>query len=314
MTRTFINGLVKILVLGACLPVLACSRSPEKSAPAGRILRQSYDLKPASRVGDIAYYRITTAYLDMDDHGKVRHEAVVDGYFTKAVLEFEKDQRAESFVWRVVKKGEREVGGDVMEFAVLPYSKDFRYAFADWTRDRFPVDLSSIPKSMDGWKFVVNLIDAHTFDVLADLNNYRGRLERIGDTALLPASAIPVSMDFPPLFTDTYFVNADLTVVFQGLTLCQEEPCAVLAFESDENGLHMVTNMNGLAFPTEGTSYYWGEIFLSLENKRIVRGKIMERVDMVTSLGSLGEPAKHVTRREIVLERIRPGDFERIPQ
>ena len=79
--------------------------------------------------------------------------------------------------------------------------------------------------------------------------------------------------------------------------------------ESENNGLHMVTHMNGQKFPTEGTSYYWGEIFLSLEDKKIVRGTIIERVDMVTSLATLGDPIRHVTRRKITMEQIQEKDI-----
>ena len=72
----------------------------------------------------------------------------------------------------------------------------------------------------------------------------------------------------------------------------------------------METNMNGMKFPSDGTSYYWGEILLSLKEKKIVQGTIFERVDMVTSLATFGAPVRHVTRREISLERIPPEEFK----
>jgi hypothetical protein len=312
MAGTSTNRLVKIQVAVSCILLFIYSCSPAKNISVTKLLQQSYDLRPEYRVGAKDFYRITTVYLDMDDYGRVSHRAVLEGDFSREIVSMQKEGHTEFFEWMCVKKGEQEGQGEITEYTALPYSKGFQYTFSEWTREHFPVDLSSIPKSMEGWKFVVKLIDAHTFDVLANLNNYEGHLTQVGDSALLPASAIPVSMNFPPLFTDTYFTNADLTITFLGIALFQGEPCAILVFRSEKNGLHMVTNMNGMKFPSDGTSYYWGEIFLSLEDKKIVRGKIFERVDMVTSLATLGAPVKHVTRREIILERMQPEDFKQI--
>jgi hypothetical protein len=314
MAKKFINRLAKIIVIGSFCWLGIISHSSAESSSVKKLLLQSYDLSPESKLGDKDFYHITTVYLDLNDQGKVSHKTVLEGYFTKEIIRLQKDKRTYSFEWKFVKRGEREGQGDITGYTVLPYSKDFRYTFEEWTRDHFPVNLSSIPKSMEGWGFVVKLFDAHTFDVLADMNVYQGRMTHVGDSALLPASAIPVSMDFPPLFTDTYFVNADLTTAFQGITLWRGEPCAILVFRSDDNGLHMVTNINNMKFPSDGSSYYWGEIYLSLQHKKIIWGKIIERVDMVTSLATLGERARHVTRREITLERIQPADIKQIIQ
>lgn len=263
-------------------------------------LQKTYNLDPIQSVGDKDFYRITTVYLDMDDYGKVQHKIELEGVFSK---------QANSFEWMYAKRGERDGQGEITEYTVLPYSQNFRYVFEEWSRGNFPVDLSSIPKTIEGWRFVVKLIDAHTFDVLVNLNLYQGRLIHLGDSAQLPASDVPVSMDFPPLFTDTYFLNSHLTITFQGISLSQGEPCAILVFRSKNNGLHMETNINGHKFPSDGTSYYWGEIFLSLEDKKIIRGAIYERVDLVTSLATLGKPVKHVTRREITIVRIQEKDI-----
>jgi|GEM_PF-2099037 len=76
---------------------------------------------------------------------------------------------------------------------------------------------------------------------------------------------IPISMDFPPLFTETYFKNAPVDITFRGISLGGNELCAILAFRSDDCRVHMVANMNNMKIPIDGVSYYFGEIVLSLE-------------------------------------------------
>ncbi len=72
-------------------------------------------------------------------------------------------------------------------------------------------------------------------------------------------------MDFPPLFTETYFKNAPVDITFRGISLGGNELCAILAFRSDDCRVHMVANMNNMKIPIDGVSYYFGEIVLSLE-------------------------------------------------
>ena len=267
-------------------------------------LEEAFNLSPIQTVGRIDNYLITTVYLDMDDQGKVNRKTVLEGLFSRKILHIQKEKRIDAFKWKYVKKGERKGPGEISEYTVLPYSKDFQYTFKDWKREHFPVDLSAIPKSMEGWRFVVLLIDAHTFDVLINTNLYKGSIANVGDSATLPSNSTPISIDFPPLFTDSYFIDTPVKITFQGITLYQKEPCAILAFRSDNNSVHMKTNMNNMTFSSDGTSYYWGEIFLSLKDRNLLKGKIIERVDLITNLVTLNQPIKHVTRREITLQRI----------
>jgi hypothetical protein len=166
---------------------------------------------------------------------------------------------------------------------------------------------------MEGWSFVVKLIDAHTFDAILRLDTYDSHLKVIGDRAKLPAEGVPVSMDFPPLFTDTFFINADFWTIFQGLTLYQDEPCAILFFRSDDSFVRMVVNMMDMKLPTDGVSYYWGTIYLSLDTGKIMRGIICERVDAITrSFIEAGKPMRQVVRREITLEKMDPAAYKTV--
>lgn len=270
------------------------------------VLQNSYDLSSKFHVVEKDFYGMRTVYLDMNDSGRVAQTRIVEGCFEREITESKEGRWTADYVWKYAKIGQIQGKGEVKDYRVLPYAQLFQYIFCprDWTPSHFPVELSAVPKTLEGWDFVVNLIDTHTFDKIIEWDSYEDRLERIGQTIPLPTDSVPVSMDFPPLFTDTYFVNAPFFTTFQGLTWYQEEACALLTFHSDDSYVRMVVNMMDMKLPTDGVSYYWGDIILSLRTGKILKGRIFERVDSITTLVQFGKPMRHVTRREITLERI----------
>ena len=277
------------------------------------LLSRTHDLSPNYEVGDKDFYHMKTVYLEMSDSGTVANTSVLDGYFVREVTRIEKGKRFDRFVWKMVKRGGRPGRGEIRDYSVMDFTKNFQYELSieDWTPEHLPFDLSSIPKTMEGWTFVVKLMDAHTFDVVLRLDDYQGTLACIGDTAVLPAEGVPVVMDFPPLFTDTHFTNAPFYTNFLGLTLYHGEPCAILSFRSDDCRVRLVVNMMDMKLPTDGVSYYFGEVFISLQTGRIQWGQIIERVDSITTaFVQAGTPMRQVTRREITLERMNRRAYE----
>ena len=197
-----------------------------------KILQSAFDLSSQCKIGDKNYYHIRTVYLDMNDSGMVAKTSVLDGYYSREVIRIDDGKRYDRFLWKYVKTGQRQGKGEIQEYEILPYTKWFQYEFCleDWEPEHFPVDLTTIPKTMEGWTFVVKLIDTHTFDSIMDMKGYDKTLQYIGDNAKLPAENIPVNMDFPPLFTDTYFINNLLWKNFKGITLYKGDPCAIIFF------------------------------------------------------------------------------------
>ena len=276
-------------------------------------LQQTVSLQSDYKVGDTDFYRIQTVYLTMNDSGRVAHTQVLDGAYSREVIRVESGERFDRFRWKYVRKGQTAGKGDIKDYDVLPYTQDFQYDMSttSWTRHHFPVDLSAIPKTLEGWSFVVKLFDAHTFDVLVRWDSYDVKLTCVGDTAYLREDDTPVAMDFPPLFTDTYFETAPLFTSLQGFTLVQDEPCAILFFRSDGSRVRMVVNMMDMRLPTDGISYYWGQVFVSLNSGRIVSAHLCERVDSITqAFVEAGKPMRQVVRREITLERIDDARYE----
>lgn len=279
------------------------------------ILKKPFELTPAYRVGDKDLFHIRTVYLDMNDSGMVAQTRIVDGYYSREIAKIAQNKRYDRFVWKMVKIGQREGKGEISEYAALPYAANFQYEFSYaeiFPGSSFPIDFSSIPKTMEAWCFVVNAIDAHTFDIIIEPAKNKGIMKYVGDSAVMAADNIPIPIDFPPLFTESRFINGPVDFIFKGITLYKDHACAIIAFRSDESRVHMNVNMMDMKLPTDGISYYWGEIFFSLDSRRILWGQIIERVDMITALVQLGKPMRHVTRREITLEQIEQADFDRL--
>jgi hypothetical protein len=248
-----------------------------------------------------------TVYLDMNDSGRVAQTRILEGSLSRKTIKVEDQKVVQRICWDVVKWGSRDGKGAITHYSSWDFTEDFMYDFSpqEWEPHHFPVDVSPIPKTMDGWMFVVKMIDFHTFDAILRFDTYTSPIDAVGDTAYLPSEGVPVSMDFPPLFTDTYFVNAPFYTTFKGITSYRGEPCALLVFRSDDCTVKLTTHIMDMDLPTYGVSYYWGDLLISLQTKDLILGHIYERVDSITSaFVEQGQPMRSITRREITLERI----------
>lgn len=254
-----------------------------------------------------------TVYLDFGDSGEVTQTSVLEGYFSREAIKIKDGKRTDRFFWKYVKQGTRKGKEEVAELTIIPFTKDFDYSFneEEWTPKHFPLDLSRIPKTMEGWTFFVKLLDAHTFDVLHAVYVPPRAAARIGTTVDVPAEGLPVGIDFPPLFTDSSFTNGPVQVTFQGITLYKDESCAVILFQADDSRVRLTANVNNMKLPTAGVSYYWGHAFISLLSRKIVWAQILERVDMVTTLAQMNQSMKIRRDRKIILEKIAQSDFEK---
>jgi len=293
-----------IVTLGAA----ACLRPPR--AALVDWLNRPVEWTGHQRGGVHSYYRMTSVYTHLDASGAASEMQILEGFFQRSLGTGAPDQEGDRFAWKFVRLGSPGDDGRIEKWKVLPFTRDFTYVFGRWTEERFPVDQTSIPKTMVGWQFFVKLLDAHTFDIIADPGNYDRRLERLGDSARLRGERLMVIMDFPPLFTDTYFVNAPFTTTLRGFTLFGGKPCLLLVFRSEDCRVRLVAAVNAMKLPTEGISSYHGEILLSMETGRVVWGKIRERVDMVSQIPNAPSPVRHATRREITLEEIGRPEFD----
>ena len=97
------------------------------------------------------------------------------------------------------------------------------------------------------------------------------------------------------------FSNSDIRLTWNGITLRNDEICAVIQYAAMNNPLNIETE----GFSMQGRSHYWGDVVVSLEDKEIEHGTMSE--DVITDVNIAGQPDNYVgyTVRYITLEKIK---------
>jgi len=95
------------------------------------------------------------------------------------------------------------------------------------------------------------------------------------------------------------FENRNVEITWIGVTKLNNETCAVLKYSTMNNPLTVkLENMN-----MTGRSHYWGEIFVSLEDKEIELATMLE--DVITDISFKSQPSNILgyTVRKITLTK-----------
>jgi len=277
-------------------------------------LQSEYDLTAKYKVGDIDFYRLRSLYLEMSDSGWVKTSTLLEGYYQREVVAVDSTEHTDRFIWKGVRVSERQGRGEFSDFSVLHYSKGYQSQFSvrEISSEHFPADITSIPKTPQGFQFFVKLVDASTFDIIRQFESYGKPLTRIDQATSIPAEDLQGIIDFPPLYTNTRFQHSATIVIFRGITITNGIPCAIIEFREDNSHIHMTMNMMKMEFPSDGTSYYWGTILLSLETGKIVNATLLENVITMINLSPIAPPTRSLVRRELTLETLDRRSYEGI--
>jgi len=76
------------------------------------------------------------------------------------------------------------------------------------------------------------------------------------------------------------FKNNNIQLTWKGVTLMNNELCALLDFRAMDNPLAVKLKMGSKDFSLKGTSHYWGTVYLSLKEKRFEYVELLENVMM----------------------------------
>ena len=114
-------------------------------------------------------------------------------------------------------------------------------------------------------------IDFHGFCDLFAVPATSGKgvqhLTRIGQSVVLDAShsTPPVNLGVH-IKEGSYFKNGQITLDLKGLSLVDDAPCAIVAFDSGDSSFMMLMEpMPGMEVKTLGGSHYFGNIYIDLE-------------------------------------------------
>jgi hypothetical protein len=139
----------------------------------------------------------------------------------------------------------------------------------------------------------INLVwDTRMFETFAE--DHFGELE-LNKPFHLPGADIPLA-------GAGTFQNKDAQLILTGTSTCDDGPCAVVDYRAFFNTFELKTGKETLI----GRSHYWGQVWVSMATKRIVRGTLYEDV--------LGQVTSEASPRPQPVNVFRIGLLERVRQ
>ncbi len=308
MKKRFIFFIVVISVLlttGEILP------GQEKTID----LTAEYDLSLMESPGDMSYYKMRTIYYHGNSLGITHSREELISSFKREVMKIEKGIHLVKFTWKNARLGQgKKLQEEITKWKDLPYAAGFTYLL-DFENLRFPsqIDFSPIPSTLQGMKFMVNILDAHAqFDLLrTESAGGISQIKEIGDRISNPGAGQSTAWDFKTLIQDSDFTNGGYDTMFTGIGMENGKRCAVLEYINTESRISSRIQMTPkMTFEQEGTSNFWGHIFIDLETGELVKGDIYEYVVVHTTLPGQSQPMRLFERRLIEIWGISEEEFD----
>jgi len=276
---------------------------------------KEYDLSFKDREGDVDYYKMRTVYYHGNAIGITQNRDELIAVVKREVLKILKDSHRVKYTWANSKIGHaNSLKGEIADWKTLTFSDGFTYSL-DLENMRFPecIDFEPLPKSMDGFRFMVNILDAHAqFELLrTEASGRISGLKRVGDRVICPDAHQTAILDFPPFTTDSTFTNGDYDTVFIGIWNRDGKRLAVLEYNNSESKLSNTVNWNPeWAFIQRGTSNFWGHVYIDLESGKLAKGDLFEYVVIEMNSKGLENPLRLFERRTIQIQKITKDEFE----
>jgi len=258
-------------LLGFC--VLAFTFFAETRVP------EIVPLKLRYPVGTILHYRLVRHNASFKTDGTPSGGMDMHVLFTRTRLEDDLQGKIrERFVFDCFKFGQSMTAAPVRmaEFkAARGFTMDFSVNESDGITK---LDFSSLPRTLDGFFFMIMTWDAVTFDGMT----------RPTKTLLVPDAA-PIGskfedlsgpyifrFEYPPLVTDSkYTFSGKNEVKVLGAGRVKNIPCAIVEFMMAENTVDMNLHVKPMEVRTHGFEHFWGKTFLALEDGRVIRGELV---------------------------------------
>jgi hypothetical protein len=279
-------------------------------------LARDYDLSLSDREGDVDFFRMRTIYYHGNHLGIMKDRDEVWGDFQREVLKSSRESFIVKCTWKDVRLGHSpSLEDEITEWNPLSFAEGFSYEIDLCIPDFVlaSVDHSKIPKTLVGMKFWVKLMDAHAqFELLRTETHGRiSQIKKIGDKVSNPGAHQEGGWDFPPLVTDSNFANGDYDTMFTGLGMIDGKTCAVLEYINADSRLSSKMQVTPkMYFDQDGTSNFWGHIYVDLESGKLLKGDLYEYVIVQIKGPFLKDAMRLFERRIIEIEKITQEQFE----
>lgn len=277
---------------------------------------KEYDLSLNDREGDVDYFRMKTIYYHGDHLGNMKDRDEVLGAFKREVLKSSRESFIVKCTWKDVRVGHSpSLKNEITKWNPLSFAEGFTYEI-DLCKPDFvlsSVDHTTIPKTLVGMRFWVKLMDAHAqFELLrTETHGSISQIKRIGDRVSTPGAHQEGGWDFPPLVTDSNFANGDYDTMFTGLSMIDGKTCAILEYINADSRLSSKMQATPkMLFDQDGTSNFWGHIYVDSETGKLIKGDLYEYVIVQIEGPPLTKPMRLFERRIIEIEKITQDQYE----
>jgi len=309
----FWKNVMFLLLTFAALSVMSCNRQDLQVQ-----LVKDYDLSLSDQEGDVDYFRMKTIYYHGSHLGIMKDRDEVWGTFQREVLKVSQESFVARYTWKDVRLGHSPtLKEQITDWKPLSFAEGFMYEI-DLKEPGFvlaSVDSTNIPKTLVGMRFWVKLMDAHAqFELLrTETHGSISRIKKIGDRVSTPGAHQGGDWDFQPLVTDSTFANGDYDTIFTGLSLVDGKTCAVLEYINADSRVSSKMQVTPkMLFDQDGTSNFWGHIYVDLESGKLLKGDLYEYVLVQIEGPPFSTPMRLFERRLIEIEKITKNEYENL--
>ncbi len=286
------KGFFFVLLIGVL--VLAYSLSSELNIAKEKIsVPELLPLKLRYKVGETLYYRLARESFDFKLDGTKSGEMKVVTYFTRTRLENDSQGRVnEKFTWKGFWFGQ-SLTPEPAKMTEFKASENFTLHHSvndDEALSKY--DFSSLPRTMEGFFFMILTWDAVTFDGMVRPTKYFPIPDkaRIGSEFRETRKPPDLVFEYPPLVTDSkYSFSGKSSSKVLGMTVVRNIPCAIIESANLGNRVFMNIHLKPIEVRTQGFEHFWAKAYLSLEDGRIVRGELMGPVTLIQDLQMPGQ-------------------------
>ncbi|HET9826226.1 MAG TPA: hypothetical protein VFP87_12890, partial [Chitinophagaceae bacterium] len=198
-------------------------------------------------------------------------------------------------------------------FSLTPNAKDDRgYVFGiDHSKFETLTDANGNPVPVGNTYHVYNaFIDFHAMILFSEPSaGGKGAqdLKFIGDKIIHAAanSQAPINLG-SQVAEGSYFKNGEVTLKFKGLSIENENTCAILEYDSGESSYYMLMKPTPTTeITSKGSSHYWGDIFKDISSGWIQKATLHEMVISETTVPGLPNKINTVVERSIEIKNVK---------
>ncbi len=305
----------RILVLGFIVFALgALPRAVEAATVPNKV-----PLKLRYPVGTTLYYRLERVNSNYRLDGTKFSSMKAVAYFTRTRLDDDPQGKVqEKFTWKRFEFGQSLTAAPPARLSEFKAAEDFSLVMSvneEMAIEKF--DFSSLPRTFDGFIFMILSWDAVTFDGLV----------RPTPTLPIPDDApigtvysdqggpVEFKFSYPPLVSDSrYLFSGKSWVKALGLSRVGDIPCALCESGMLENKVEMNIRLAGMDVKMRGFESFWGKTYVALGDGRVVRGELVGPVTMIQDTtragGSAPEHSEFLVIGELTMDLLTENEFK----